>query len=125
MIRRVINITDYPITFDNKLFFSFRINEKINILEISIKKEKSPIELVFNDKQFNSAKIEANGIAQEIILNARTKIESLIDSPTKAIIPVHIFGCPVNMESLMKLDEKYNLTLWLILPNLGRVCQVK
>jgi perosamine synthetase len=36
-------------------------------------------------------------------------IESLITKNTKAIIPVHLFGHPVDMDSLMKVANKYNL----------------
>lgn len=36
-------------------------------------------------------------------------IESLITKKTKAIIPVHLFGHPVDMDPLMKLAKKYNL----------------
>ena len=36
-------------------------------------------------------------------------LESLITKKTKAIIPVHLFGHPVNMNALMKIAKKYNL----------------
>src|SRR5450432_613905 len=36
-------------------------------------------------------------------------IESLITSKTRAIIPVHLFGHPVQMEKLMEIAEKYKL----------------
>ncbi len=36
-------------------------------------------------------------------------IESLITSKTRAIIPVHLFGHPVQMEKLMVIAEKYKL----------------
>lgn len=36
-------------------------------------------------------------------------LESLITKKTKAIIPVHLFGHPVNMNVLMKIAKKYNL----------------
>lgn len=38
-----------------------------------------------------------------------TKIEEKITSRTKAIMPVHIFGNPCNMESIAKLAQKHNL----------------
>ncbi|MDD3012591.1 MAG: DegT/DnrJ/EryC1/StrS family aminotransferase [Candidatus Gastranaerophilales bacterium] len=38
-----------------------------------------------------------------------SKIESTITDKTKAIIPVHIYGNPVNMEEIMKIAKKYNL----------------
>lgn len=38
-----------------------------------------------------------------------SKIAELITSKTKAIIPVHLSGCPVDMPSLMELAKKYDL----------------
>ncbi len=40
------------------------------------------------------------------------QIESVITSRTKAIIPVHIYGYPVDMDSLLKLAENHGL--WVI-----------
>ncbi len=37
------------------------------------------------------------------------KIEEKITNKTKAIIPVHIFGQPCDMESINKISKKYNL----------------
>lgn len=37
------------------------------------------------------------------------KIQQLITKKTKAIIPVHIYGHPVNMDKIMKLAEENNL----------------
>ncbi|HLF44956.1 MAG TPA: DegT/DnrJ/EryC1/StrS family aminotransferase [Chitinophagaceae bacterium] len=36
-------------------------------------------------------------------------IESLVTEKTKAIIPVHLFGHPVDMDKLMAIAKKYNL----------------
>ena len=38
-----------------------------------------------------------------------TEIEKAITSKTKAIVPVHLYGQPCDMESIMKVAEKYNL----------------
>ena len=38
-----------------------------------------------------------------------TKIESKITTKTKAIIPVHLFGLPVDMDAVMSLAAKYKL----------------
>jgi len=38
-------------------------------------------------------------------------IESMITPKTKAIIPVHLFGHPVDMDALMKIADKHNLTV--------------
>lgn len=37
------------------------------------------------------------------------KIEEKITQNTKAIIPVHIFGCPANMEKINEIAKKYGL----------------
>lgn len=37
------------------------------------------------------------------------KIEKLITKKTKAIMPVHIYGLPVDMDPIMSLAKKYNL----------------
>lgn len=37
------------------------------------------------------------------------KIESAITPKTKAIIPVHIGGCPANMDKILDIAKKYNL----------------
>ena len=37
------------------------------------------------------------------------QIEQAITAKTKAIIPVHISGCPANMDEIMKVARKYNL----------------
>jgi len=37
------------------------------------------------------------------------KIESAITPKTKAIIPVHLAGCPANMDDILNIAKKYNL----------------
>lgn len=37
------------------------------------------------------------------------KIKSVITSKTKAIIPVHLFGCPTEMDSIEKIADQYGL----------------
>lgn len=37
------------------------------------------------------------------------KIEELITEKTKAIMPVHIYGHPVDMDKIMEMSKKYNL----------------
>lgn len=39
------------------------------------------------------------------------KIEEKITERTKAILPVHVFGHPANMEAINKIAEKYNLVV--------------
>ena len=48
--------------------------------------------------------VEADGFLIDIDL-----IEKAITSKTKAILPVHLFGCPVDMDKIIKLADKYNL----------------
>jgi dTDP-4-amino-4,6-dideoxygalactose transaminase len=38
-----------------------------------------------------------------------TKIESKITHKTKAIIPVHLYGCPAEMTEILKIGEDHNL----------------
>lgn len=40
-----------------------------------------------------------------------TQIESKITLHTKAIMPVHIYGLPVDMDTVLELAKKYNLTM--------------
>lgn len=40
-----------------------------------------------------------------------SKIEDKITSKTKAIIPVHLFGQPANMEPIIEIAKKYNLDI--------------
>ena len=37
------------------------------------------------------------------------KVEELITSKTKAILPVHLYGHPVDMDRLIYIAEKHNL----------------
>ncbi|MCX6121337.1 MAG: DegT/DnrJ/EryC1/StrS family aminotransferase [Ignavibacteriales bacterium] len=39
------------------------------------------------------------------------KIIEVITTKTKAIIPVHLYGYPCNMDEIMKIGEKYNLKI--------------
>ncbi|WP_320665077.1 DegT/DnrJ/EryC1/StrS family aminotransferase [Prochlorococcus sp. MIT 1223] len=48
--------------------------------------------------------IETNGYLIDLNL-----IEKAINSKTKAILPVHLFGCPVDMDKIMDLAGKYQL----------------
>lgn len=40
-----------------------------------------------------------------------SQIEALITEKTKAILPVHVFGLPCNMDEIFRLAEKYNLRI--------------
>ena len=39
------------------------------------------------------------------------QIEKAITSSTKAILPVHLFGCPVDMDQLIKLAKEHGLKI--------------
>jgi dTDP-4-amino-4,6-dideoxygalactose transaminase len=40
-----------------------------------------------------------------------SKVEGAITQRTKAIIPIHLFGLPIDMDPLMELKEKYDLNI--------------
>jgi dTDP-4-amino-4,6-dideoxygalactose transaminase len=40
-----------------------------------------------------------------------TKIEAAITSHTKAILPVHLYGLPADMQNVLKIAEKHNLVV--------------
>lgn len=48
-------------------------------------------------------------ICRDTFVMDAEKIEELITPNTKAIIPVHIYGHPVDMDKVMEIAEKYNL----------------
>ena len=52
------------------------------------------------------ADIDNNGFGISV-----SKLEKLITKKTKAIIPVHLYGLPSDMESIMRIAQKYNLSV--------------
>src|SRR3712207_2326977 len=48
-------------------------------------------------------------VCRDTFVMDTSKIEELITPKTKAIIPVHIYGHPVDMDKVMELAKKYNL----------------
>ncbi|MCD3193985.1 LegC family aminotransferase [Clostridium botulinum C] len=48
-------------------------------------------------------------VCRDTFVMDASKIEELITPKTKAIIPVHIYGHPVDMDKVMELAKKYNL----------------
>jgi len=40
-----------------------------------------------------------------------SKIEAAVNERTKAVIPVHIQGCPADMDAILKIADKYNLVV--------------
>ncbi|WP_320668277.1 DegT/DnrJ/EryC1/StrS family aminotransferase [Prochlorococcus sp. MIT 1307] len=51
-----------------------------------------------------------------------SQIEKVINSATKAILPVHLFGCPVDMEQLMALAMKNGLK---VIEDCAQACGAK
>lgn len=47
-----IKLTDYPVTYDDDLYFSFNVAEKINVLCINAEKESSYINKLFKDDAY-------------------------------------------------------------------------
>ena len=55
------------------------------------------------------AKVVFVDIEEDLFTIDVNQIEGKINKNTKAIIPVHIYGHPVNMSSIMNIAQKYNL----------------
>ena len=58
---------------------------------------------------FAGAKPVFADIDENTFLMDVSKVENLITEKTKAIIPVHLFGQPVDLDPLLELAKKYNL----------------
>lgn len=50
-------------------------------------------------------------VCADTLLMDVNKVESQVNENTKAIIPVHLYGNPVNMEAIMLLAKKHNLVV--------------
>lgn len=61
---------------------------------------------------FERAKPIFVDIDEDTLCMDTSKIEEKITEKTKAILPVHIFGHPCDMEKIMEIAQKYNL--WVI-----------
>jgi hypothetical protein len=130
-----IKITDYPITYDDDLYFSFNVQDKINILCINDEKESPYINKLFkddvffnfknvNEKQLNFAEISTNsfvilnelrsissGLAQELhkfIQNGGSVL--LIPSTNADILSYNNFTQLVNACSFQNIDTTDNKT---------------
>lgn len=130
-----IKITDYPITYDDELYFSFNVQDKINILCINDEKESPYINKLFkddvffnfknvNEKQLNFAEISTNsfvilnelraissGLAQELhkfIQNGGSVL--LIPSTNADILSYNNFTQLVNACSFQNIDTTDNKT---------------
>jgi len=48
-------------------------------------------------------------VCRDTFVMDATKVEEIISSNTKAIMPVHIYGHPVDMDDIMRIAKKYDL----------------
>lgn len=65
-----LEITDYPITYDNKLYFNYKINNKTSVLIINKKLENKYLNSLFkSDSNFIVNKFEANNIKTSYFSN--------------------------------------------------------
>lgn len=62
-----------------------------------------------NAVKYIGAKIITVDIDEDTLCISPAAIEKAINSRTKAIIPVHLYGHPANMEEINKIAKKYNL----------------
>lgn len=81
---------------------------------------KSGNEVITQGNAYNAsvtAILRAGGIPrftdvlEDTLMLNPDKIESLINKKTKAILPVHLFGHPNNMEAISIIAKKYNLAI--------------
>ena len=87
-------IEDYPINFDDKLYFTFYVDSKINVLTISTKNENKYLraffatDSIFNFKQITSHSINYQNLSdkQLIILDAGENISSGLISELKKYV---------------------------------------
>lgn len=90
---------------------------KLALLALGIKKEDEVITVSNTAVPTVSAIIETGSTpvfcdVDEDDFNISTNlIESLITKKTKAILCVHLFGHPANINELLKISKKYNLSL--------------
>jgi hypothetical protein len=84
--RGVVSFTDFPVSFDNEFFVALNFTDKINIVEIRNSNNRTPVELVFGNKEiFNFQSHPVNNFnhsllsnAELVILNGVNRIESAL-----------------------------------------------
>jgi perosamine synthetase len=64
-----------------------------------------------NAVKYIGAKVVTVDIDEESLCISPQAIENAITAKTKAIIPVHLYGHPANMDEINKLAQKYNLVV--------------
>jgi len=57
LFKGLVKITDYPITFDNNLYFNFTVEDKKNVLVVTDKNSKNYFEALFNNDNNVSVKV--------------------------------------------------------------------
>ncbi len=62
-----------------------------------------------NAVKYTGAKVVTVDIEEDTLCIDPKEIEKAITFKTKAIIPVHLYGHPANMEEIKKIAKKYNL----------------
>ena len=62
-----------------------------------------------NAVKYTGAKVVTVDIDEKTLCIDPRRIEEAITKNTKAIIPVHIYGHPANMDEILKIARKYNL----------------
>ena len=79
-----IEISDYPITYDNSLFFSFQIQKSVELICVNQEKENTYINHLFSDEQYfklknsNKSQFHQEDLSKTrlIILNQLTDMQS-------------------------------------------------
>lgn len=131
----LLKLTDYPVTYDDDLFFSFNVSEKINVLCINADKESPYINKLFKEDTFfnftNSSEKQINysefsshsfiilneinsissGLAQELqrfIQNGGSVL--LIPSVKADVLSYNNFTQTVNASSFQSVDTLDNKT---------------
>ncbi|MFY0627898.1 MAG: BatA domain-containing protein [Reichenbachiella sp.] len=90
----VVSIEDYPMTFDNDYFFSFKIVQNIRIVEITEDDVETEINKVFQDnnlfafQNFERGNISYRQVknADLLIINALSSIENGLKSQIKSLL---------------------------------------
>lgn len=88
-----LSITDHPISFDDKLYFNFTMQEEISLLLIKGKTDGSALKRLFNDSYFNLEEqtvqqldFSVFGNKQLIVLNGLLKLSSGLQQALKQYI---------------------------------------
>jgi hypothetical protein len=82
-----VDISDYPITFDNKLFFDFEIEDRKSVLLINGAKVEKFLEALFKeDENILATSVEANSIPFNTFTNYQTIILNEFENLSSGLI---------------------------------------